>query len=279
MCATLIRSRSAAAAAASSTRVLTPSVSTGSSATCTATGLPAGDDVADGVGQVELALRVVRLQPVERRPERLGAEDVDGGVRLADRELLRASRRAASTIDSRSPPASRTIAPVAAESSGTKERTVAPAPCARCVLDERLEELVVSSGVSPERTRTSSAPASASPALRDRVARAERPLLNRDRRSPGNAVGRVRRGDDDERLRRRAGARPRRSSPPSAARGAGAGASARPTACACPGLRPSRRLRALRGSGTWSARWLGRQDSNLGSRDQNPLPYHLATPQ
>src|SRR5690242_7722426 len=26
-------------------------------------------------------------------------------------------------------------------------------------------------------------------------------------------------------------------------------------------------------------RWLGRQDSNLGSRDQNPLPYHLATPQ
>jgi hypothetical protein len=23
--------------------------------------------------------------------------------------------------------------------------------------------------------------------------------------------------------------------------------------------------------------WLGRQDSNLGSRDQNPLPYHLAT--
>jgi hypothetical protein len=24
--------------------------------------------------------------------------------------------------------------------------------------------------------------------------------------------------------------------------------------------------------------WLGRQDSNLGSRDQNPLPYRLATP-
>ena len=29
----------------------------------------------------------------------------------------------------------------------------------------------------------------------------------------------------------------------------------------------------------WSGRkWLGRQDSNLGSRDQNPLPYRLATP-
>ena len=25
--------------------------------------------------------------------------------------------------------------------------------------------------------------------------------------------------------------------------------------------------------------WLGRQDSNLGSRDQRPLPYRLATPQ
>ena len=28
-----------------------------------------------------------------------------------------------------------------------------------------------------------------------------------------------------------------------------------------------------------SEKWLGRQDSNLGSRDQNPLPYRLATPQ
>ena len=25
--------------------------------------------------------------------------------------------------------------------------------------------------------------------------------------------------------------------------------------------------------------WLGRQDSNLRSRDQNPMPYRLATPQ
>ena len=30
---------------------------------------------------------------------------------------------------------------------------------------------------------------------------------------------------------------------------------------------------------TFQPIWLGRQDSNLGSRDQNPLPYHLATPQ
>ena len=26
------------------------------------------------------------------------------------------------------------------------------------------------------------------------------------------------------------------------------------------------------------AGWLGRQDSNLRSRDQNPMPYRLATP-
>jgi hypothetical protein len=29
---------------------------------------------------------------------------------------------------------------------------------------------------------------------------------------------------------------------------------------------------------SFSETWLGRQDSNLGSRDQNPLPYRLATP-
>ena len=32
------------------------------------------------------------------------------------------------------------------------------------------------------------------------------------------------------------------------------------------------------GAERWRMRWLGRQDSNLGSRDQNPLPYRLATP-
>jgi hypothetical protein len=30
---------------------------------------------------------------------------------------------------------------------------------------------------------------------------------------------------------------------------------------------------------SWHQLWLGRQDSNLRSRDQNPLPYRLATPQ
>ena len=47
------------------------------------------DEQADRVGQVELALGVVRLDPVERRPELLGSEHVDRGVRLPDLELRR----------------------------------------------------------------------------------------------------------------------------------------------------------------------------------------------
>ena len=43
---------------------------------------------------------------------------------------------------------------------------------------------------------------------------------------------------------------------------------------------PGGHARRLRGRRAHLARIvLGRQDSNLGSRDQNPLPYHLATPQ
>ena len=44
----------------------------------------ATDKVADGIGQVELALGVVRLEPVERGPEHVGPEDVDRGVALAE---------------------------------------------------------------------------------------------------------------------------------------------------------------------------------------------------
>ena len=64
--------QSAAAAAASSTRVLTPSVSTGIGRDVHRDALAGSDEVADGVGEVELALRVVRLEPVERRPQRVG---------------------------------------------------------------------------------------------------------------------------------------------------------------------------------------------------------------
>ena len=73
----LIRSRSAAAAAASSARVFTPSASNGLGREVHGDALAVADEQPDRVGQVELALGVVRLEPLERRPELLGAEDVD----------------------------------------------------------------------------------------------------------------------------------------------------------------------------------------------------------
>ena len=54
--------------AASSTRVFTPSASAASGAAWTATS-PVGDEHPERVGDVELALRVVRLEPLEQRPE------------------------------------------------------------------------------------------------------------------------------------------------------------------------------------------------------------------
>ncbi len=50
--------------------------------------LPVGDEQPDRVGHVQLALRVVALEPLERRPELLRREDVDPGVELAERTLL-----------------------------------------------------------------------------------------------------------------------------------------------------------------------------------------------
>ena len=48
-----------------------------------------GDKVGDRVGEVKLALGVVRVELLERRPERAGGEDVGGGVELPDLALLR----------------------------------------------------------------------------------------------------------------------------------------------------------------------------------------------
>jgi hypothetical protein len=45
--------------------------------------------VPHGVGEVELALRIGRIEPVERRPQRLATEDVDRRVDFVERELLR----------------------------------------------------------------------------------------------------------------------------------------------------------------------------------------------
>ena len=161
MCATLIRSRRAAAAAASSTRVLTPSVSPGSSATWTTTLWPCADEVAHGVGQVQLPLDVRRLETVERRPEEITAEDVDRRVRLFDRELLGRRRHP----PRRSPRGRRPRRGRSARSFGCRPgRTRGPwrrASRERCVSSSASSRPVVRSGVSPERTSTSSAPVSA----------------------------------------------------------------------------------------------------------------------
>ena len=50
--------------------------------------LAACDELANRVGQVELALSVLGAEPVERGPELVRLEDVDRGVDLAQRELV-----------------------------------------------------------------------------------------------------------------------------------------------------------------------------------------------
>ena len=46
------------------------------------------DDVPDGIREIELALRFVRVKLLERAPERGGVEDVVRGVQLLDRPLF-----------------------------------------------------------------------------------------------------------------------------------------------------------------------------------------------
>jgi hypothetical protein len=53
-----------------------------------ADGLVLGDEEANRVGEVELALGVGRLELLQRRPKLLGLEDVDGRVDLAHSELF-----------------------------------------------------------------------------------------------------------------------------------------------------------------------------------------------
>ena len=163
---------------------------------------------------------------------------------------------------------------------GSSARTRAPSPRRRSgggSSTSSRRSPGVSSGVSPESTRTSSARPS-------RAARAQRTASPVPRGSsctatsiPSKAAAVVGRRDDDERIDAE---RPRRREHPvdhpssedrmQVLRDVA-------SACACRGRPPSRRLRAS--SHRSPPRRLGRQDSNLGSRDQNPLPYHLATPQ
>ena len=93
--ASWMRCCASAAHRARSTRSLTPSVSVGSVTTWAWTRRPVSPQQREDVGQVELALGVVRAQPLEGVEQVAAVEGEDAGVDLADRELLgrRVARR------------------------------------------------------------------------------------------------------------------------------------------------------------------------------------------
>ena len=243
MCSRLIRSRRVAAAAASSTRVLTPSVSAGSAATWATTRSPRATRSRTASVRYSSPWTLCGSSRSSAGQSSVGAEDVDRGVALLDRQLL--GRRVARLDDRLAPSRRRRGRPgrTSGRRRGRRRARSRRRPRARCSATSASSSSVVRSGVSPERTSTSLG------ALPDRCARradgvagAERLLLHGDRRRR-----RTRRGSRARRSRRagraRAAAPPRAPSRPSAGRGSGAGASASPSACACRALRPSPRLR------------------------------------
>ena len=163
------------------------------------------DEEAERVGDIELALGVVRLEPVEHRPELLGAEDVDAGVDLAQLELLGGGVR---RFDD-----AREVARRVAHDAAVGARVVRlerehgrRGPLASVRLDSARTVSGVSAGTSPFRTRTSPPPsASASRAERTASPVPSGLLLHRDLDAL-ERVGAVGRRDDDDR-----GRRPRRA--------------------------------------------------------------------
>ena len=185
-------------------------------------GLAVLDEEADGVGEVELALRVLRLEALERRPEALGADDVDRGVHLVDRELARATRRRPRRSRGRGRRRRGRRARRRGRRAGTKVSTVAAARSRRCVVDEVAQQLGGERGVSPVRISTSSVrPSSAARAERiaspvPRGSSWTRPRRRRRRTPRGRRARRRRRAG-----RRRARARRRSPSRPCAGRARG----------------------------------------------------------
>ena len=134
-------------------------------------GLAGGDEEPDRVGQVDLALSVLRLDAIERRPEGFPPEDVDRGVRLAQSELLR--RRVPRLDDSLEPAVGSADEPAVVPRIGVLEpSTVAAVPAARCAATSSRRSSAVRSTASPARTRTSSA----RPSSMLRAARAASPV-------------------------------------------------------------------------------------------------------
>ena len=215
--------------------------------------LAAVDEVADGVGQVELALGVVRLEPLERRPEQVGAEDVDRGVALLERELL---GRRVDGLDDRldGSVGAANDAAVGASVRGLEREHGRGRLLAPVRRDERLEQLRGQQrrvagedeqvlGALPTASRAERT-ASPVPSACSCTATCMSPNASR---LSGEAITTSGAG--------RAAAPPRAPSRPCAGRGSGAGASASPSACACRAHRPSPRLRLrYRSRDDWGAR-------------------------
>ncbi len=229
MCARLMRSRRTAAASASSARVLTPRPRTARRR--------AGRRRSRRRRRGGRSCRSGRARPGRCAPRsaRASARAVRAGrrrsrVRLADRELLR--RRVARLDDPREPAVARRARAgrSARASSYSMPSTVAAAPVARCVVDERrgASPAVSSRHVAGEDEHVAVGALERGPRARGRrrrcraAAPARRPRRPRSRRS--SAARRRRRSG-----RRRRRARRRSPSRPCGGRAAGAGASARPT--------------------------------------------------
>ena len=185
---------------------------------------------------------------------------------------------AASTIRARLPSPSRTIAPVARAGRAARRR----ARCRRrpptgASRRAPASSSAVSAGTSPFSTSTSPVRRPRAPSRAERTAS---PVPSGvcwiATSTPSNSLAVS--GEATTTTRSAPALRAPRRSPsrPCGGRAAGAGASASRSSCACRGRRPLRLLRDR--SASSGEEWLGRQDSNLGSRDQNPLPYRLATP-
>ena len=162
--------------------------------------LAARDEIAHGVGEVELALDVVRLEPVERRPEQVAAEDVDRGVALLDLQLL---GRGVAGLDD---PLDRAVGPaddaavrtgvVGHEGEDGRRGALTPV-----LLDERLEQLGREERrVAGEDEDVLDAVPHGVARRADGIAGAERLLLDRDA-GVAELVAALGRGDHDQRIR------------------------------------------------------------------------------
>ena len=147
------------------------------------------DEVADGVREVQLTLRIRRSEALERGPQQLGLEHVDGRVRLADRKLRGRrvggldDRLEVSVLPAHDPPVGADLARL------EREHRRARAP--RAV---RFEQVAQKLGRQERRIAREHqhlvGACDRLPGAADGVARAERPLLDGDG-EPVEAVGRL----------------------------------------------------------------------------------------